>query len=291
MSARRLIQSIFLFAVLCLARGARAVDVASGPPPEAKKAFADGKAAFERGDYETALQMFQRAMLIAPAPSLYYNIGVAYERLYRYEDSAIAFETYLREMDAPTTDEDRKFQADLRARAAANREKARTLPPPPRRIEPSPPPNAYPQAYPGYAYPTYVPPSAIYTPPPLTHRQKLEAARRHRNNGIALTVIGSIFVVTGCITTGLTAGPLTVGDDSLVRGLAIWGGTIPLIAGVPILIPGVVALAKWQKELNAETKRPDDGAGAAKAAIDLAAPPMPTSNGPALVLGTPPIRF
>src|SRR4051812_33899733 len=73
-------------------RPAHADDAPTPPPPEAKKAFLDGKAAYERGEYELALQLFQRAALIAPAPSLYYNIGMAYERLQRYEDSAIAFE-------------------------------------------------------------------------------------------------------------------------------------------------------------------------------------------------------
>jgi hypothetical protein len=265
MSGRRLILSVLFLVGLALPSGASG-DEPSGPPPEAKKAFAAGKAAFEHGDYETALQMFQRAMLIAPAPSLYFNIGVAYERLSRYEDSAIAFETYLREMEAPTTDEERTFQTNLRTRAAANREKARTTPPPPRRVEPSPPP-AYPSTYPGYTYPTYVPPGVGYMPPPpppITHRQKLDAARRHRNNGIALTVVGGTLMLVG---VGLTAWAATSaqfdGDTGIVstRGLVLWGTVSPIIIGVTFFIPGTVALAKWQKELNAELKRPDDGGG------------------------------
>src|SRR6478752_6105048 len=78
---------------------AQAQEANGGPPPEAKKAFLDGKAAYERGDYEQALQLFQRAALIAPAPSLYYNIGMAYERLMRFVDAAIAFEKYLQLID------------------------------------------------------------------------------------------------------------------------------------------------------------------------------------------------
>ncbi len=62
---------------------------------EAKSAFADGRAAFERGDYERALQMFQRADVLAPAPSLSYNIGKTYEKLGRYKEAVKAFERYL----------------------------------------------------------------------------------------------------------------------------------------------------------------------------------------------------
>jgi tetratricopeptide (TPR) repeat protein len=306
MSARRSLCWVVLIFGLVLSGGARADEAANGPPPEAKKAFADGKAAFERGDYETALQMFQRAMLIAPAPSLYYNIGVAYERLGRYEDSAIAFETYLREMEAPTNDEERAFQAKLRARAVANRDKARTAPVPPRRVEPSPPPPAYPPSYPGYVYPTYAPPPAYMPPPapPLTHQQKLFKARRHRNNAIALLAVGSTFFVAGVGLTAWAAAALPVhrtstsiltgemsDDGGLAYGLTIWGTASLVVIGLPLAIPGALALAKWQKELTAEMKRPDDGASAAKAALDLAVPPLRMSNDAALVLTTPPIRF
>ena len=120
-----LLASLFLWLALAQPGIARAEDTPeAGPPPEAKKAFADGKAAFERGEYDNALQLFHRAALIAPAPSLYYNIGMAYERLARYEDSAIAFEKYLQLIEAPQTEEDRTFQANLRARATANRTRA-----------------------------------------------------------------------------------------------------------------------------------------------------------------------
>jgi hypothetical protein len=253
---------LFVTLSITLVLGGRAsADEAAGPPPEAKKAFLDGKAAYERGDYESALRLFQRATLIAPAPSLYYNIGMAYERLGRYEDSAIAFERYLELVEAPTTDDERAFQNNLRARAAANRahahEPTRTAPATPL-VEPSPLPGY--SRYPQYVYAPYTP----MPPPQLTHRQKLDAARRHRNNGIALLTVGSVLIGVG---TGLTtwlavAQPIDRATSSgeLQYGFSMWGATFPLIVGVTFAIPGVVALAKWQREYNLELKRPDDHA-------------------------------
>jgi hypothetical protein len=248
--------------LLVVTRVAVAEDKPAAPPPEAKKAFADGKVAFERGDYETALQLFQRAMLIAPAPSLYYNIGSTMERLGRYEDSALAFERYLASIGAPTNDEEREFQKNVKTRAEANHERARTPEPtPPPRVEPSALP-AQPTRYPYYAYNPYVPAAP---PPPLTHRQKLDAARRHRNNGIALLAVGGVLLVAGSVLTGLVAGTSWVDRDAGLLthgnyGAAMWGATFPLIVGVTLVIPGAVATAKWQREYTAENKRPDEQA-------------------------------
>ncbi len=258
-----------------LASSARAEEPTSGPPPEAKRAFLDGKAAFERGDYALALQLFQRAALIAPAPSLYYNIGIAEERLGRYEDSAIAFERYLEMIDAPQSDEERAFQTQLRARAAANRARAKQaapdVPPAPL-LEPplAPAPSAAPR-YPRYAYPAPLPVApALTSPPPLTHAQKIDKARRHRNNAIALTVIGGSFLVAGAALTGWG---VTYADTwTAARFSIVFSGGSLLLTGVPLAIPGAVSLGKWQKELSAERRRPDDGAAGAKAALEQAAP-------------------
>jgi tetratricopeptide (TPR) repeat protein len=288
LACRRWLVVLCGMGMLC-AGPARAEDAPAGPPPEARRAFADGKAAYERGDYDRALQLFQRAALIAPAPSLYYNIGMAYERLGRFEDSAIAFEKYLQLIDAPSTEEEKTFQANLRARAAANRARPQrsTEAPPAPLVEP---PAGAVNRYPAYYYPPGAMP-AIAAPVPLTHQQKLDKARRHRNNGIALTVVGSVLVFGGIAI--VTWGALAPGFIDWQRGLTIWAGTLPLVTGITFVIPGAVVLGKWQKELNAELKRPDDGAAAHKAALDLAAPPptLALPSGPQLVLGTPVLRF
>src|ERR1700747_3288737 len=90
---------------------------------EAKAAFAAGKQAFERGEYEAALKQFQRANLLAPAPSLSYNIGKTYEALGRFNDAALAYERYLELAGTPQTDEDKQFQETLRARIQADKKR------------------------------------------------------------------------------------------------------------------------------------------------------------------------
>lgn len=295
-----LLASLFLWLALAQPGIARAEDTPeAGPPPEAKKAFADGKAAFERGEYDNALQLFHRAALIAPAPSLYYNIGMAYERLARYEDSAIAFEKYLQLIEAPQTDEERTFQANLRARATANRTRAsrpvtdQPVVPPTALVEPPRPAQVVPSRYPQFTPPPYVP----SLPPPLTHRQKLDIARRHRNNGIALTIIGGVFTLVGVSTTIWIATADVIGrsDTDLYYGLSLWGTGSLVVIGLPFFIPGAVALAKWQRELDAEQKRPDDGAAATKSALDLAVPPPSLRSGVgvdrAAVFSVPVARF
>src|SRR6476620_7131609 len=105
-----------------------AMSAHAAPIDDAKKAFAEGKAAYERGDYETALAAYQRANTILPAPNLYYNIGATYERLGRYQEAALAFDKNFELASFRTTGEEKQFQGKLRARAEADR-KRQNLPP------------------------------------------------------------------------------------------------------------------------------------------------------------------
>ena len=97
----------------------------AAPIDDAKKAFAEGKEAFERGDYEAALNAYQRANTILPAPNLYYNIGATYERLGRYQEAALAFDKYFEMAGTPQTDEDKEFQEKLRVRLEIGRASCR----------------------------------------------------------------------------------------------------------------------------------------------------------------------
>jgi hypothetical protein len=268
---------------------------AEGPPPEAKQAFVDGRAAFERGEYAVALQLFERAALIAPAPSLYYNIGVTQEHLDHFEDAAFAFEKYLQLCDPPQNDQERKFQGDLRERATADRARganpAAPHPQPPPGPMPQPPPQPPGPRYPPYYY-VPVPVGAM----PLSHLERLERDRRHRNNGIALLVVGGVFTLAGAGQVAWTVTTPLISDGA-ARGLSIWAATFPLVVGVTLVIPGAVATPRWQHELNAERRRPPDGAAAARAALEIGAPPslgIPSQvlamPAPAM-FSTPVIRF
>src|SRR6478672_9346160 len=139
-----------------------ALPARAAPIDDAKKAFAEGKAAFERGDYEAALAAYQRANMILPAPNLYYNIGATYERLGRYQEAALAFDKYFEMAGTPATDEDKEFQDKLHARAEADRKRQDVAP---TKQEPAQPPPAA-AAPPYYRQPYYPQPAPYFLPPP-----------------------------------------------------------------------------------------------------------------------------
>ena len=64
----------------------------------AKTAFAAGRAAYDAGNYEEALQRFQEAHDLSKRPELLYNIGLAADRL-RYNHAAReAYRAYVRQL-------------------------------------------------------------------------------------------------------------------------------------------------------------------------------------------------
>ncbi len=291
---------MLLLVVLCGSRAIADEAAPPVPPPEAKQAFSDGKAAYERGDYELALQQFQRAVLIAPAPSLYYNIGMAYERLQRFEDSALAFERYLQIVEAPQTDDERTFQAQLRERAASNHARAKkTLNEAPPRPLIEPPPSRSTVVY--VPYPRYVTPTPYPASIPTfgpTSQQRLDTALRLRRSGIALTVIGGTFAIAGAaiIGWGVTADSGVLGSGyTFARAGAVIGGSALLLTGVPMLIPGIVYWVRGQGAVSRERKLMNgEGAAARKASHDLARPPTLLLAGEATtqwMFSSPTIRF
>lgn len=93
------------------ARGGSAQDTDS----EAKALFAAGREAFDAGRYDAALEHWQRSYDLSKRPELYYNIGLAHDRL-RHDDEAVkAFTAFL---DALPNDE---RAAGVRARINAIR--------------------------------------------------------------------------------------------------------------------------------------------------------------------------
>jgi tetratricopeptide (TPR) repeat protein len=200
---------------------------------EAKAAFSAGKEAYLKGDYERALGHFQRANLLAPAPSLSFNMGMTYEKLNRWEEAAAAFERYLEMAGEPQTDDDKKHQAEVRQRITDDRARAQgggrpPQPPPPSQPPPrQPPPGGYPPGgyppggyppggyppggYPPGGYPPGgYPPGYGYDPyaayrganpyvfgqPTLSREQRLAAAKSRLGRGVATLIIGGVFLVT-----------------------------------------------------------------------------------------------
>jgi hypothetical protein len=234
--------------VLCIVAFAAAPALAA-PIDDAKAAFAEGKTAFERGDYETALSAYQRANMILPAPNLYYNIGATYERLGRYQEAALAFDKYFELAGTPTTDDEKEFQDKLRARAETDRHKPNLPPqhtttPAPVQQPPPPPPGATPQPY--YFAPTWNP------GPTLEARTRAAKARRTR--AIVLMAIGVPLTIAGI---GLTAdGGVNVGSDPWARGFEIWGGATAVIIGITLWAPGASSFVQAShdlKDLGAQT--------------------------------------
>jgi hypothetical protein len=238
---------------------------------EAKAAFAAGKAAFERGDYETALAQYQRANLLVPAPSLSYNIGTTFEHLGRYRDAALAFERYLEQAGPPQSDDDQKFQDNLRARAAADRKRAEKTATPtapasaPPATAPAVPPPQVPPAATATLPPVYAPPpgSPYYVGgvPPMSDRElRLSQARSRRARAIALVVVGGVLTIAGAgvLGDGLTnphdrcgSAPSTTDCANLVED---WFGGTLIIVGITLWAPGTSSLVQSQRIINQLSK-------------------------------------
>jgi hypothetical protein len=215
---------------------------------DAKAAFAEGRAAFERGDYERALGEFQKANALAPAPSLQYNMGKTYEKLGRYKDAVAAFEKYLELVGAPANDEDKKFQEDLKLRIEADRKQPDRAPAPaPQPGQPQPQPyyQPAPQPQPYYYNNPYQPaynPYGYQQPIVNPREVRLSTAKRKRTNGIVQTTVGGFFLIMGVALTA-DACARTLGCNfgtSLVSSSRKADATIELVFSVPSLIVGAI---------------------------------------------------
>ena len=231
---------------------------AAAPIDDAKKAFAEGKAAFERGDYETALAAYQRANTILPAPNLYYNIGATYERLGRYQEAALAFDKYFEMAGTPTTDDEKQFQAKLHARAEADRHRvdlahAPTTQPPPQSPPPgtapppqqpgTPPPPGTPTAQSPYYMQPY-----LYAPPQVPREQRLREAKARRTRAIVLMAIGVPMTVAGIITLGWAAGGDNI-DTSTRYGAGFAGFTLGVV-GITLWAPGAASYVHASRDIR-----------------------------------------
>ncbi|HEX9104903.1 MAG TPA: tetratricopeptide repeat protein [Polyangia bacterium] len=233
---------------------AAALPARAAPIDDAKKAFAEGKAAFERGDYEQALAAYQRANMILPAPNLYYNIGATYERLGRYQEAALAFDKYFEMAGAATTDEDKDFQEKLRARAEADRKRQDVAP----TRQPPPPPPAttqQPYAQQPYAQQPYAQQPYFMPPPGPSREARLKEAHARRTRAIVLMAIGVPMSVVGISVLAWAVAPsvnLTLGEE---WGYGFLGFTLGVV-GVTLWAPGAASFVKSSHDIK-EWSRPE----------------------------------
>jgi len=86
---------------------------------EAREAFASGEAADKRQDYRAAIEHYLRAYELAPHHFALYNIGIDYERLGEYRESAEWFNRYIREApQSPELDRVNRLVIELKLRPA-----------------------------------------------------------------------------------------------------------------------------------------------------------------------------
>jgi tetratricopeptide (TPR) repeat protein len=247
-----------------------AVPAGAAPIDDARKAFGEGKAAFEKGDYEAALTAYQRANMILPAPNLYFNIGVTYEKLGRFQEAALAFDKYFDLAGPPQSDDEREFQDKLHARAGADRQRPDTPTPTPPPAQPAPaapprgyyppqqpyPQQAYPPPYqqPYYGYPrqAYPPPAYMpgpYPPPTATRQYQLTMAQRHRRNAITLMAIGVPLAVGGIILASY-AGTFNIDTQPASYGVTLWAGLTFVVVGTTLWAPGAFSYVRSNRTIR-----------------------------------------
>lgn len=82
---------VLVFATLLVAR----VASAQSPPPEAIREGTAGQAAYDAGDFATALTHFERARSLYPDPILTYNVARCHDRLGHPREAVEAYRAYL----------------------------------------------------------------------------------------------------------------------------------------------------------------------------------------------------
>lgn len=81
---------------------------------EAKRFLRQGTAAYQRREYDLALEKFQRAYEVFPSPRIFYNLGQVLRELRRPVEATVAFETFLKESDRITSRQRKETRAALR---------------------------------------------------------------------------------------------------------------------------------------------------------------------------------
>jgi PEGA domain len=107
-------RALVLVVILGLAIGlADAAPQAPQDPREVARALvAEGHAAWDRGEWATALERYQSAFSHFPAPNLHYDLGLAYDKLGHEVEALESFQHFL--SDAPGAPADARAHAQAR---------------------------------------------------------------------------------------------------------------------------------------------------------------------------------
>jgi len=130
---------------------------------QARDAYDKGTAAFDKGDYTSALDSFVKANAIIPSVQAAYWIAQAHDRLGHADDALKAYEEIQARDDFSKLSPDK--QSTVRERLVALKSPPPPPPPPPAPIVEAPPPapSPPPEAFPPAAEP---PPPVVSEPPP-----------------------------------------------------------------------------------------------------------------------------
>lgn len=93
-------------ALLCLLFSASS-GAAQENKARARALFGEGVTAFERGDFENALESFTQAYRLAPHPAVRVNMANCYEQLGRYAEATFNYQRFLEESGANVSPEQR----------------------------------------------------------------------------------------------------------------------------------------------------------------------------------------
>jgi tetratricopeptide (TPR) repeat protein len=114
---------IFVLCLIALPLRARADESADNDVDTevARRHFQAGSAAYDHGDYASALTELEHARMVRPLPALDYNIGRCHDRLEHYAEAIAAYQRFV---DETANEPDR---AEARARIETLRERQRQL--------------------------------------------------------------------------------------------------------------------------------------------------------------------
>ena len=104
-SSTRIESSLFLALTLCTAANVRA----QTPELDARAAASEGRQAFEAGDFARAIEKYEEAQRLKPAPGLLFNLAQSHRRAGHLEKATWYFRGYL--TSSPSTPQARAIEA------------------------------------------------------------------------------------------------------------------------------------------------------------------------------------